>query len=160
MKVATPRFGEIEVKDDAVYCFPEGILGFAPVKLYFILDNPKGGPFQWLQAVEPPELAFVVCDPRLFLPNYAVAVRKEDLANIELENIEDGFVLVVLTVPSKNPRDITANLMGPLIFNPKKRLAKQLVLADPAYTTKHRVFGEEGGGEKKASEERKAQSGS
>lgn len=141
MKVLTTRFGEVEIDDNQVYCFPEGLLGFAPIKLYFILANPKGGPFQWLQAVNPPELAFVVCDPRLFMPDYQVVVRKEDLQNIELENVDEGMVLVIVTVPP-NPRDITANLMGPLIFNTRKRLAKQLVLADPRYSTKHRLFPE------------------
>jgi flagellar assembly factor FliW len=139
MKVPTTRFGEVEIDEKQVYCFPEGLLGFAPIKLYFVLNNPKGGPFQWLQAVNPPELAFVVCAPRLFMPDYKVFVRKEDLQNIELENVDEGLVLVILTVPP-NPQDITANLMGPLVFNPKKMLAKQLVLADPQYSTKHRVF--------------------
>lgn len=139
MKVVTTRFGELDVPDDFIYRFPEGILGFSGIELYFVLDNPKGGPFQWLQAVDPASLAFVVCDPTVFMPDYRVRVRPEDLASIELSDIASGFVLVILTVP-RDPKEITANLQGPLIFNPAKRLAKQIVLNDPAYATRHKIF--------------------
>lgn len=139
MKVQTTRFGEVEIPDGEVYCFPDGLLGFGAVKVYFILQNPKGGPFCWLQAVDPGSLAFVVCDPAMFLQGYQVKVRKEDLASIELEDVKDGFAMVILTVP-KDPVNITANLVGPLVFNPKKRLAKQIVLTDPGLSTRHRLF--------------------
>ena len=151
MKVGTTRFGEVEVPEGEVYCFPDGLLGFGAVKIYFILQNPKGGPFCWLQAVDPGSLAFVVADPRMFLPDYQVKVRKEDLASIDMENVADGFVMVILTVP-KDPVNITANLVGPLVFNPKKRLGKQLVLSDPGLSTRHRIFADPapGGGTKSA----------
>jgi flagellar assembly factor FliW len=139
MIVATTRFGNIEIPESSVYSFPEGILGFGPIKLYFIMNNPKGGPFRWLQAVEAANLAFVVCEPQMFKPDYKVRVRPEDLAGIELEKIEDGFVMVILTVPA-DPKEMTANLLGPIIFNPKSMKAKQIVLNEPGYTTKYRIF--------------------
>lgn len=139
MKISTTRFGEIEANEKDVYCFSEGLLGFAGIKLYFILNNPKGGPFQWLQAIEIPSLAFVVADPTIFKPDYKVSVTKEDLKSIELDDVKDGFVMVILTI-RREPYEITANLKGPLVFNPKKMLAKQLVLVDPQYNTKHLVF--------------------
>jgi flagellar assembly factor FliW len=49
-----------------------------------------------------------------------------------------GVVLVILTV-AKPPAEITANLQGPLIFNSHARLAKQIVLVDSGYTTKHQL---------------------
>lgn len=139
MKVVTSRFGDLEVPDDYVYRFPEGVLGFPGIELYFVLNNPKGGPFQWLQAVDPGSLAFVVSDPSLFMSDYRVRVRPEDLVSVDLENVSEGFVLVILTVP-RDPKEITANLQGPLIFNPVKRLGKQIVLSDPVYTTRHKIF--------------------
>jgi flagellar assembly factor FliW len=139
MKISTTRFGEIEIPQERVYTFPEGILGFAEVKQYCIIDNPGGGPFQWLQAVKQPSLAFVICDPRLFMPDYKVAVTREDLASIQLEDVKDGIVMVIVTV-RPDPAQMTANLMGPLVFNVKLRLAKQLVLTTPGYTTRHKIF--------------------
>ena len=62
MKIQTTRFGEIDVRDDDIYNFPEGMLGFGAFKKYFTLNNPSGGPFEWLQSLNAPNLAFVVCE--------------------------------------------------------------------------------------------------
>lgn len=142
IKIPTTRFGEVEVDHASIYTFPDGLLGFTPVKQYFVLANPSGkGPFQWLHAVEPPSLAFIICNPATFKPDYRVKVKKEDLASIKLENLEDALVYVIMVIP-KDPKLMTANLQGPLVLNPKEMLAKQLVLQGDEYTTKHRVFGE------------------
>ncbi|MBI2898722.1 MAG: flagellar assembly protein FliW [Planctomycetes bacterium] len=138
MKISTTRFGEIEVAEGQVYAFPEGILGFADLKRYAVFA-PKAGPFQWLQSAEMPSLAFVVTDPSMFFPDYRVQVRPEDLAAIRLSDTAQGVVLVILTVP-RDPKEITANLVGPLVFNAAEKLARQMVLADPKYATKHRLF--------------------
>lgn len=136
MKITTTRFGEVEVSGESTYAFPEGILGFGDIRSFVLLDHPRGGPFRWLQAIEVPALAFVVTDPAIFFPSYRVAVRAEDVSSIRLEDIRGGFVLVILTV-NRETSGITANLQGPLVFNPAGRLAKQVVLADREYTTRH-----------------------
>lgn len=138
MKISTTRFGEIEIPDAQIYTFPDGILGFADIRGYAVFA-PKAGPFQWLQSTEVPSLAFVVTDPSLFFPEYVVQIRPEDLAALQLSDLGSGVVLVILTVP-KNPAEITANLLGPLVFNAKTKLARQVVLTDPKFSTKHRLF--------------------
>jgi len=143
MKILTTRFGELEISSDEVYYFPEGLLGFGSVKRYFTLANPTGGPFEWLQAVEPPNLAFVVCDPRVFKPEYEVKAKKEDLESIKIERLKDAIVRVILVIPKGHPERMTANLQGPIVFNVKARLAKQIVLPGEEYSTRHRVFPEE-----------------
>ncbi len=143
MKIQTTRFGELEVNSGEIYYFPEGLLGFGSVKRYFTLANPTGGPFEWLQAVEPPNLAFVVCDPITFNPDYRIKAKKEDLESIKLERIEDAIVRVILVIPRGHPERMTANLQGPIVFNAKSMLAKQLVLPGDEYTTRYRVFPEE-----------------
>lgn len=139
MIIQTTRFGELEIREEDIYTFPEGLLGFSHVKKFVVVENPSGGPFLWLQAVEHPAIAFVITNPLLIKPDYTVAVKKEELAVIKLERSEDGEVHVILTVPS-DPLKTTANLMGPLVFNVKERLGKQIVLSDVGYTTKYPVF--------------------
>ena len=139
IKVSTTRFGELDVNKEDVFFFPEGLLGFGPVKNYFILKRENQGPFEWLQAVDPPHLAFVICNPLLFKPDYRVKVKAEDLQSIKLDNLEDAVVYVILVVPQE-PKMMTANLQGPLVFNPKEKLAKQLVLHGEEYTTRYRLF--------------------
>ncbi len=139
MKIQTTRFGEIEVPESEVYAFPEGLLGFGDVHSFVILEQPGGGPLRWLQAVEVPALAFVVADPTLFFHDYRVGVRAEDLASIQLADLAKGVVLVILSFKTE-AATATANLQGPLIFNPEARQARQLVLSDPKYTTRHPIF--------------------
>lgn len=129
--------------DDArVYTFADGLLGFPGVLRYALLDPPPGGllppggPYQWLQAVEPGSLAFVVCDPRPFFPDYRVGVRPADLEPVGLGDVSDARVLVILTL-RQEPEPVTANLLGPLVLNARDRLARQLVLSDSGYTTRH-----------------------
>ena len=145
MKIATTRFGEIERGEEEVYTFPDGLLGFRLVKRFVLVDNPKPGPFLWLQAADVPDLAFVVTDPLLFKQDYIIKVQQIELESIKLANIEDARVLVIVVVP-RNVREMTANLQGPLVFNTKENLAKQLVLQGDEYTTKYRVFQDDAGG--------------
>lgn len=139
-KVQTTRFGELEVREEEVLNFPEGILGFAGMTRYILFPNPTGGPLYWLQSVEDGSLAFIVCQPQLFKPDYRVSLPPKELESLELAKIEDGQVFSIMVVPPDNPRGMTANLQGPLIFNPAKRIAKQVVLVNVEYGTKYRVF--------------------
>ncbi len=147
MKIQTTRFAEIEIPENEVYAFSEGLLGFGDVHSFVIIEQPGGGPLRWLQAVEVPGLAFVVADPTLFFHDYRVGVRAEDLASIRLADIAKGVVLVILSFKSE-AATATANLQGPVIFNPEARQARQLVLSDPGYTTRHPIFAEKTGNQK------------
>jgi flagellar assembly factor FliW len=139
MKMRTTRFGEIDVPEDEVLVFPEGLLGFPALHRYLLLPNPKGGPFLWLQSLEDAGIAFVVVDPADFFPDYKVGVRPEDVEPIRLSDAAQGRVVVILTVPG-DPREITANLQGPLVLNVKERLGRQVVLGDPGLTTRHKLM--------------------
>lgn len=139
MEVDTTRFGEIEVPEEDVFCFPEGVLGFNELREYALLKLEGEEPLLWLQSTDEAEVAFVVCDPARFNSDYRVRVTKEELASIELDNVSGGRVLVILTL-SPDPTLATANLQGPLVFNVRKRLAKQIVVTGEEYTTKYRVF--------------------
>ena len=139
MRIQTTRFGLVEVSETSCYAFKEGILGFPAQTRYALFDNPGGGPLKWLQALEDPSLAFVCCDPTLFLPGYRAAVKREDVVDIALDRMEDGHVLVILVI-GKDPSETTANLLGPVILNLPKRLGKQLVLSDVDYSSRHPIF--------------------
>lgn len=136
----TRRFGNLSIADTDIYAFPHGLPGFPGLRRFVLLPNPSGGPFQWLQSVERAELAFPVCDPLLFAADYRVEVKKEDVADLGLDSVEDGFVLVILTVPA-DPKQMTANLLGPLVFNPRTMQARQVVQAKPVALARTPVFG-------------------
>ncbi len=141
MKVNTTRFGEIDVPENDLILMPQGVIGFQDLKKYVILDHEKDSPFKWLQSVEDGSIAFVLINPLTFKPDYEVEVTEAEINDLELESEEDAVISVIVTIPS-NPKNMTANLKGPLIFNLKNRKGKQIVLQDPRYTTRHNIMEE------------------
>lgn len=142
-KLATTRFGEIEAREDDIIFFPRGLLGFPALARYVAIARPEDGPFRRLQAIERPDLSFVIADPLVFFPRYRLPAAVEDLSAIELADPADGIVAVILTVP-RDPRLITANLQAPVVINTRARLGMQLILSAPEYTAAHRIFSMEG----------------
>lgn len=137
--VKTSRFGEIVVDLSKKIEIIGGLLGFPDSTNYFVLDHEEDSPFKWLQSIDEGDVAFVICDPLTFFPDYRIQIRKEELANMKVESIED-FVIFVLLSLHGDINDMTANLQGPIIVNAKYRMGRQIVLKDSGYKTRHRLF--------------------
>jgi len=134
MIVQTSRFGQLEVESERLITFDEGILGFPDQKEYALIQTGVGSGFYWLQSVDTPGLAFVVCDPRLFVADYQVPVKLDDLGGIGLSDPEKAQVFVIV---NKIGDLLTGNFQGPLVVNVVNRHARQLVLSDKRYSTRH-----------------------
>ena len=134
MIIKTSRFGQLEVDQARLIAFDEGILGFPSQREYALIQTGQGSGFYWLQAVETEDLAFVVCDPRLFVADYQVPVKLDDLQNIDLTDPEDAQIFVIV---NKVGDLLTGNFQGPLVVNVNNRKARQLVLSDKRYSTRH-----------------------
>ena len=119
--------------------FPGGRIGLQDLTEWLMFDGPEGTPFKWLQSTARPELAYIICDPSLFIPAYRVEVTVEDLSPIGVTAVEDAVVAVILSVPD-DWRLMTANLAGPLVFSVERRLGMQVVLPEAEWSVKHRVF--------------------
>jgi flagellar assembly factor FliW len=141
MKCMTARFGEINFKEAEVLNFPKGILGFSQLTRYLILEREEIAPFKWIQSVEDPNVAFVILNPMQFFPNYKLEINEIELEELNYTNSRDLIVYVIVNIPS----DISlasADLLGPLVINPKRRLAKQAVMPESPYTTRHYLLDE------------------
>jgi len=134
MLIETSRFGPLEVDEERLIRFPKGILGFPNQQDYALIQTAENSVFYWLQAVDRPDLAFVICDPRVFVPDFVVPVKLEELTQIGLS---DPSSAQVFTIVNKVDSMLTGNLQGPLIVNVDTREAKQLVLSDRRYSTRH-----------------------
>ena len=141
LRVKTTRFDEIEVKEEDVITLPAGLIGFPELKRYVLLDHDKDSPFKWLQSLDDGAIAFVLINPLLFKPNYTVEVNEAEVADLTLENEEDAVISVIITMPS-NPKNMTANLKAPLVFNLKNRKGRQVILNNSEYTTRHNIMEE------------------
>lgn len=136
MEVRTTRFGVIEIAEDRVITFPTGMLGFPEHQRYCLLEPGDDACFFWLQSVDDPKLAFVVTDPNLFVPEYAVPIRREQMATLGLEQLEDAQVFVIV---NKVDGVLTGNLQGPLVINTRDKVGEQMVLAEKRWTTRHHL---------------------
>ena len=136
MNVETTRFGTVDVDANRIITFPAGLLGFTSFTKYALLQPDDDAAFFWLQSIDAPELAFVVTDPSLWMRDYQVPIRREQMDELGLDKLENAQVFVIL---NKHDRALTANLQGPLIVNVTNRHATQLVLADKKWTTRHEI---------------------
>ncbi|UCG31933.1 MAG: flagellar assembly protein FliW [Phycisphaerales bacterium] len=134
MIIQTSRFGSLEIDGERLIRFPKGILGFPHSKEYALIQTGEQSAFYWLQAVDRPELAFVVCDPRLFIPDYHIPIKAEDLAEMGLGDVQEAQVFVIA---NRVGDQLTANLQGPLVINVPTRVGYQLVLSDRRFGTRH-----------------------
>jgi len=137
----TARFGEISFRETEVLNFPKGILGFSQLTRYVILEREEIAPFKWIQSVEDPNVTFVIMNPVQFFPSYKLEINEKELEELNYTNLHDLMVYVIVNIP-KDMSLASADLLGPLVINPKKRLAKQAVMPESPYTTRHYLMDE------------------
>ena len=137
MEVRTTRFGVVEIADDRVIHFPKGLLGFSAQTRFCLLEPGDDTCFFWLQSVDEPGLAFVITDPSLFVPEYSVPIRPEQMMELKLSKLEDAQVFVIV---NKVDQTLTGNLQGPLVVNTLTRTGEQMVLAEKRWTTRHALI--------------------
>ena len=142
IKVNTKSFGEIEVDEIQIIDFPQGILGFDFIKKFVIMDTEdEGSPFKWMQAFDEKDLAFVIIRPLDFMEEYELVISQNDLDEVKCESIDELITFSIVTIP-ENPKEMTANLQGPIIINPAKRIGKQAISLSDRYTVRHNILDE------------------
>lgn len=142
MKVVTKFFGEVELDDNKILDFPNGIIGFEDFKKYAIMydqDNDGEVRISWLQSVEEPTLALPVVDPLAVLPDYAPMLEDELLKPLGESEDEDLLFLLAMTVPSDMTK-VTANMKAPFIINAKTCKGVQIIVDNADYPVKFNVY--------------------
>ena len=138
--IQTSRFGTIEIEENRVIHFPEGLLGFPQHRDYILLDHKSGSPFCWLQSTDVPELAFVLTNPFRFIKDYLQDLSAEEQALFEIEEGGAPVILNLVTIPSGHVQKTTVNLLGPLVIDATARTGKQVVLAGAGYSHRQPLF--------------------
>ncbi len=133
MLLQTRRFGEVEIKKEEIIKFTEPILGFDEYKQYILIKKESIFPTFWLQSVDDLGLAFPVVSPFFIDENYSIKLHDYDFEDINLKVFNDVSILTLLVVP-QDISLIRTNLRAPIIYNPIKKLAKQIVLQEEKYS--------------------------
>ena len=129
----------LQVDDDAIIVFPNGLIGFMEWRRFVLLEDPEESPVAVLQSIDDANVSFLVTDPWCVAPDYKLELSAEDIKEINLERVEDAKVLCTLAAREGRVL-VTANLLGPIVINPKARLARQVILQDSQYSAQHPVL--------------------
>lgn len=139
MNIQTTRFGQVQLQGEDLLTFPEGILGFADLKKFVILDDPNDDIFAWLQSCDEPAIAFPVLEPELFQQGYKISLAKSDLEALKLANTENIRQFCIITIPD-DPTQMTANMKAPIVINVAAKSARQCVLQDNSLAIREPIF--------------------
>ncbi|TWT33321.1 flagellar assembly protein FliW [Blastopirellula retiformator] len=127
MDIYTARFGKLEIADEEVILFADGLIGFENLVNWILLSDEQSEDLGWLQSLQQPEVALAVVSPRRFAPEYRVRMEKEESSPLRLTADDEVFVL---TIVSKHDDSLTINLRAPVVINLTKQLGLQIVTTD------------------------------
>ena len=138
MLIETTRFGTIEIAEDSILSMPDGMLGLSGLRQYVLLEDRPNTPFKWLQSVDSPAMAFIVINPVAMFPDYEIDLTDELADSLDLKDLSEAIVLTTVTV-SREDGGVTTNLLGPIVINSRTLQARQMILADDRYCTRHEI---------------------
>lgn len=135
MQIQSAALGEVEIDPDKIVSFTQGMPGFEEAKSFVMLQPDPSLPFSYLQAVDRPEVAFLLTDPFLFFKEYDLKLSQETLDELQIQQEQDVQVWAVVTL-RENVQTATMNLLAPVILNVRERVGRQLVLTQSGYSTR------------------------
>jgi len=129
MQVKTYLFGTVDVAEDKVINFPNGLLGFEDKKQFMLAhEDGKGEPLSFtLQSVDDAALAFQIIDPTALGFNYELELTDEENALLQTPAAEDVAVMITL-YRQEESGGVAPSLRAPLIINLKARVGLQKLL--------------------------------
>ncbi len=133
------KFGEVSVGRDEMVSFPNGLPGFERCRRYGLVALEEETPFLRLLSMDNPSVGFVLINPLLIWADYNPQIGKEDLEGLEIASSEELAVYCIVTL-SPVPQQVTANLKGPILINTRTQQARQMILVDERYHTKHSIL--------------------
>ncbi len=112
------RFGTVEVHEQEVLEFPQGLIGLGG-QGYAILDRNPGSGFFWLHSLEDGALALPIVRPYLFFPDFVLEMSAGDRELTGIEDPEEAQIYVTVRA-APDPMDTTANLRAPILVHDGK----------------------------------------
>ena len=139
MQIATTRFGDIDIDENKILHFTQGVPGWESEKRFILISNEETQPFHWLQSVDNAEVALAVVDPFLLFPHYAPAVPEMVCTELAVDEEKDLLVLTVVVIP-QDFENMTTNLGAPVLINARKNLGAQVILENSAYSLRCPIY--------------------
>ncbi len=135
MIIEAVQFGHIEIEEDQIFIFKQGIPGFTKYTRFAVIEV-EDTPFSYLQSTEEGKLAFLLVDPFSFHPKYEFDLPLSAAEELQVDSLEQVMVRSIVTV-KENLETATMNLVAPIVINTDMKTGKQVILPSTNYTTKH-----------------------
>ena len=139
MIVQSTRFGELDIPEEQILVFPQGVLGFPAEKQFALMEYKPDSPFYILQSLADADLTFLMINPFAFFNDYEFAMDDALMAEIGVTADNPPTVFNIATVKDKIEQ-MTINLAGPVLVNLRERKAAQWVIEKTAFPTKYPLF--------------------
>ena len=142
MQIETKVFGTVNIPEEKILHFPNGIIGFPDMKRYALLHDEKYGDnveVQWLQSLDNPRFAMPVINPEIIIPDYHPRFSDNDTVVLGEFDGKDGIMLVTMSIVN-GIESATVNLSGPILINPNTNLGSQIILSSDRYSVKHPIY--------------------
>jgi flagellar assembly factor FliW len=136
MLVQTVNFGSLEIPENKVVTFNEGLPGFPQIHRFAVIELEALKPFQYLQSLDEPPISLFIINPFLIDPGYEFRLTDSDMEDVRSTNSAELTVYAVATIP-EDSGGATINLMAPIVINDKDRRGKQVILHESRYSVKH-----------------------
>jgi flagellar assembly factor FliW len=107
------RFGDVELADDAVVEFPNGLIGLRGTR-YALVPHGDDGTFVWLHSMEDPDLALPLTRPWNFFADYEVELSDSEAERIGVSDPSQADVYVTVRA-GETIEDFRANLRAPIL---------------------------------------------
>lgn len=151
MKLNTLHFGEIEIGEEQTIEFTNGLPGFEEYTRFVVLPLDGGVLFVCLQSLDDGNLSFIGASPFDFFPDYEFELSEAAKEELGIETEADVSVYGLITVASSG-QEATMNLLAPIVVNAALKRAKQIVLHDSPYKTRHPLATDQEASDGKAGE--------
>ncbi len=140
MKIKTRFFGEIEINENKLIFFEEGLPGFPQLKKFlFMTDEDENSPFCWLQSIEDLDIVFTLFDIYSIMEDYNPMV-SSDIINCIGEFKEGDILIYTIANIPEDIKKISVNLKAPIVININNNKAKQIISANEEYEIRTYIY--------------------
>ncbi|SHE36096.1 MULTISPECIES: flagellar assembly protein FliW [Caloramator] len=135
MQISTKFFGDLNINNNDIINFEDGIPGLEEYKNYVIL-NIEDSNIKCLQNIDEKEICLLLINPWDYFKDYEIELSNEEINLLGINGYEDVLVFNVMTIRDDK---ITVNLLAPIVINVKNNKAKQVILNEKKYSIRQEI---------------------
>ncbi len=130
--IETKRFGVCAYREAEVLSFPWGLPGFVQLRRFIVLQVAEHASFFWLQSLEDTAVALPLIDPWTLFDDYDPRLPSYARVALDLQAPEE-FTILAVCVVGTGAREMTVNLLAPIVINLRTQTGRQITLDSGDY---------------------------